>query len=275
MLGYLARGSNLAPALIATTQGVPSAAKAIIPAVLEGAEKVNVIAQPEIQTSASLAARLPNAGFLKTSASTSLSGSVQMRFAHTDVQVPDFSAYRHNSVKDPGQSSKKSEGDRKGFSYLMVAAGTVPAAYATKTVITEFVSTMSASADVLAMAKIEVNLADIPEGKNATFKWRNKPLFIRHRTDAEIDREAQVDVSSLRDQEHDLDRVQQPKWLILLGVCTHLGCVPIANAGDYGGYYCPCHGSHYDASGRIRKGPAPLNLEVPAYTFNGDTVVVG
>lgn len=198
-----------------------------------------------------------------------------MRYAHTDVKVPDFSAYRRDGVKDGAKSSQPSSASRKAFSYMMVAGGAVPAAYATKTLVSEFVSTMSASADVLALAKIEVNLADIPEGKNATFKWRNKPLFIRHRSQEEIDREASVDVASLRDQEHDLDRVKEPKWLILLGVCTHLGCVPIANAGDYGGYYCPCHGSHYDGSGRIRKGPAPLNLEVPEYSFVGDTVVVG
>lgn len=158
----------------------------------------------------------------------------------------------------------------------MVAAGAVPTVYAAKSIVTSFVSSMSATADVLAMAKIEVKLSDIPEGKNAVFKWRNKPLFIRHRTEEEIARECETDVSTLRDQQHDSERAEKPEWLIVLGVCTHLGCVPIANAGDYGGYYCPCHGSHYDASGRIRKGPAPLNLEVPAYTYlTEDIVVVG
>ena len=113
-------------------------------------------------------------------------------------------------------------------------------------------------------------------GKNMVFKWRGKPLFVRHRSDEEVDRERNVEVSSLRDPEHDVDRVQQDKWLVLIGVCTHLGCVPIANAGDFGGYYCPCHGSHYDGSGRIRKGPAPLNLEVPTHSFlDESTLVVG
>lgn len=126
---------------------------------------------------------------------------------------------------------------------------------------------MSASADVLALAKIEIKLTDIPEGKSMTFKWRGKPLFVRHRTGAEISAEESVNVSELRDPQHDNVRCQNPEWLVVLGVCTHLGCVPIANAGDFGGYYCPCHGSHYDASGRIRKGPAPLNLEVPTYSF--------
>ena len=95
-----------------------------------------------------------------------------------------------------------------------------------------------------------------------TFKWRGKPLFIRHRTAAEIEAEVSCDPATLRDPQSDSERVKDPEWLVILGVCTHLGCVPIANAGEFGGYYCPCHGSHYDASGRIRKGPAPLNLEV-------------
>merc|ERR1712107_285581 len=102
-----------------------------------------------------------------------------------------------------------------------------------------------------------MGLGDIPEGKNMTFKWRGKPLFIRHRTAQEIEAETSIDPATLRDPQHDNERVKDPEWLGILGVCTHLGCVPIANAGEFGGYYCPCHGSHYDASGRIRKGPAP------------------
>ena len=94
------------------------------------------------------------------------------------------------------------------------------------------------------------------------FKWRGKPLFVRRRTTDEIEDVRSVDTASLRDPEDDAARVIKDEWLVLIGVCTHLGCVPISNSGEYGGYYCPCHGSHYDASGRIRKGPAPLNLEV-------------
>lgn len=100
-------------------------------------------------------------------------------------------------------------------------------------------------------------------------------MFIIDRPPKEIATEAAVDITTLRDPEKDLDRVKDPQWLIVVGVCTHLGCVPIANAGEFGGYYCPCHGSHYDASGRIRKGPAPTNLEVPEYQFVENTVVVG
>lgn len=124
------------------------------------------------------------------------------------------------------------------------------------------------------MAKVEIKLSDIPEGKNVTVKWRSKPLFVRHRTQAEIEKEQSVDLTTLRDPQADDARTKKPEWLILLGICTHLGCVPLANAGDFNGYFCPCHGSHYDASGRIRKGPAPLNLEIPPYEFQGDDLLV-
>ncbi|XP_014383900.1 PREDICTED: cytochrome b-c1 complex subunit Rieske, mitochondrial [Myotis brandtii] len=208
------------------------------------------------------------------SPSVCLAAPASVRYSHTDVRVPDFSDYRRTEVQDSTKSSKESSEARKGFSYLVTATTTVATAYAAKNVVSQFVSSMSASADVLAMSKIEIKLSDIPEGKNMAFKWRGKPLFVRHRTQKEVDQEAAVDVSHLRDPQHDLERVKKPEWIILIGVCTHLGCVPIANAGDYGGYYCPCHGSHYDASGRIRKGPAPLNLEVPYYEFTSDDVVV-
>nr|CAD2184160.1 unnamed protein product [Meloidogyne enterolobii] len=112
--------------------------------------------------------------------------------------------------------------------------------------------------------------------RQKTFEWRGKPIFVKHRTEAEIKREQAVEVSQLRDPQKDEDRVQRPEWSILIGVCTHLGCIPISNMGEFGGYFCPCHGSHYDASGRIRKGPAPLNMAIPDYEFvNDNTIVVG
>lgn len=200
----------------------------------------------------------------------------QTRCFHSDIKIPDFDSYRRESVKDPNKSSAESEDERKLFSYLIVAGCATPLVCGAKNLVTDFIVTMSATKDVLALAKIEVKLGDIPEGKSMTIKWRGKPLFVRHRTPQEIEREQTVDVGSLRDPQHDSVRVKKPEWLILLGVCTHLGCVPIANAGEFGGYYCPCHGSHYDASGRIRKGPAPLNLEVPTYEFvDENTLVVG
>jgi len=190
------------------------------------------------------------------------------------MEVPDFSYYRRSSTKDSSAKSEEGTAGRLGYSYLMSGALGVTGAYAATSTVNKFISSLSASADVLAMAKIEINLADIPEGKAMTFKWRGKPLFIRHRTQQEIDTEAAVDVSTLRDPQTDSERAQKPDYLVVLGVCTHLGCVPIANAGDFGGYYCPCHGSHYDCSGRIRKGPAPLNLEVPYYEFPEENLLV-
>ncbi|XP_029634287.1 cytochrome b-c1 complex subunit Rieske, mitochondrial [Octopus sinensis] len=233
-----------------------------------------IVAEPVAAlTNYSLSKLIPNKPL---AASHGVTAKTQVRFAHTDIQVPDFSEYRRDSVKNCKKSSKESDISRKGFTYLIAAAGAVPAVYAAKTVVHEFVASMSASADVLALAKIEVKLSDIPEGKNVTFKWRGKPLFVRHRTEEEIATEAAVDMQSLRDPQHDSDRAEKPDWLVVIGVCTHLGCVPLANVGDFGGYYCPCHGSHYDASGRIRKGPAPLNLEVPPYIYKDEsTLVVG
>ncbi|XP_050311583.1 cytochrome b-c1 complex subunit Rieske, mitochondrial-like [Anthonomus grandis grandis] len=222
-------------------------------------------------TALSLSRALPNANF---SVSCGPAASTQIRWAHTDINVPNWDNYRRSSTKDPNARNADTEDTRKNFTYLIAGGLGASSAYAAKSVVTHFVSSMSASADVLALAKIEIKLSDIPEGKSVTFKWRGKPLFIRHRTPEEISAEQAVPVGSLRDPQHDNERVQNPEWLVVLGVCTHLGCVPIANSGDFGGYYCPCHGSHYDASGRIRKGPAPLNLEVPQYTFTSDDLLV-
>ena len=133
---------------------------------------------------------------------------------------------------------------------------------------------MSASADVLALASAEFDVSGVAPGKTITVKWRGKPVFIRHRTPAEITGEANVSLAELRDEETDDDRTLKPEWLVVLGICTHLGCVPLSGAGDFNGWFCPCHGSHYDISGRIRKGPAPLNLEVPPYKFTGDTKIL-
>lgn len=201
---------------------------------------------------------------------------VSRRFAHTDVPAPDFTAYRRDATKDPSSLNAESDMPRRAFTYMMVGGMGVVGAHAGKAFITDFLSTMSASADVLAVAQTEVDLSVIPPGKSMTLKWRGKPLFVRHRTPEEIEQVRAVDVSKLRHQQRDEDRVQDDRFLIALGVCTHLGCVPIHNAGDFGGFYCPCHGSHYDGSGRIRLGPAPLNLEIPPYTFsNPTTIVVG
>jgi ubiquinol-cytochrome c reductase iron-sulfur subunit len=142
------------------------------------------------------------------------------------------------------------------------------------------VSQMSASADVLALASIEVDVAAIQPGQSIKTSWRKQPVFIRNLTPAEIEAANKVDVGALRDPQTLADRTKPGKenWLITLGVCTHLGCVPLGAAagevkGEYGGYFCPCHGSHYDTAARIRKGPAPTNLVVPEFAFISDTVV--
>lgn len=212
----------------------------------------------------------------KVVATVSLTGLSSIRCAHSDVTVPDFSMYREQKAVDAiafRESEDKRKMDTKAFNYAVSAGLWMGGVYAAKSLVTMFVKSMSASADVLALASIEIPLSEIPEGKSLTFKWRGKPLFVRHRSPEEIETENGVNLAELRDPQHDSERIKNPSFLIVIGVCTHLGCVPIANAGDFGGYYCPCHGSHYDASGRIRKGPAPLNLEVPTYTFLTDDVV--
>jgi ubiquinol-cytochrome c reductase iron-sulfur subunit len=142
------------------------------------------------------------------------------------------------------------------------------------------INQMNPSADVLALASIEVNLASILPGQAIKSMWRKQPIFIRNLTPAEIDAAKKVDVSSLRDPQTLDERTKagHENWLITLGVCTHLGCVPLGAAqgevrGDFGGYFCPCHGSHYDTAARVRKGPAPKNLLVPDYSFSSDTLV--
>jgi len=202
--------------------------------------------------------------------------ATQVRLVHTDFKVPDYTDYRRNSVKDPNTSNRNTYENRNAFTYMVLGAAATSTMFCAKSVIHKFVLSMAPSADVLALASIEVNLNEIPEGKNATIKWRGKPLFVRHRTAAEIQAEQSTTLAELRDPEDDSVRVQKPEWLVIVGVCTHLGCVPISNAGDWGGYYCPCHGSHYDAAGRIRKGPAPTNMEVPPYKFlDENTLIVG
>ncbi|CAH1793366.1 unnamed protein product [Owenia fusiformis] len=271
MLRSVGRVSSSFPALTATVNAVPSGVSPVIAPVLVKSSDVVLQPSQEILTNQALARSVPK-GCL--SVSTGLGRSTQVRFAHSDISVPDFSEYRRPSVKNTGAKSEATQVSRKSFTYLTMIGSGLGLAYGGKSVVQEFIGSLSASADVLALAKIEINMEDVPEGKSAVFKWRGKPLFVRHRPSDEIEEVRAVDIAQLRDPERDEDRVKDDKWLILLGVCTHLGCVPIANAGEYGGYYCPCHGSHYDASGRIRKGPAPLNLEVPEHSFPGNGVLV-
>ena len=154
---------------------------------------------------------------------------------------------------------------------LYIATGAA-AAVGAASVVWPFISQMSPDASTIAAgAPLEVDLGAIPEGASVTVKWRGKPIFVRHRTKKEIEEANKVQVASLPDPQADSARVKKPEWLVVIGVCTHLGCIPLGNQGDYEGWFCPCHGSHYDTSGRIRKGPAPKNLEVPNYAFTSDT----
>ena len=158
---------------------------------------------------------------------------------------------------------------RRDFLYIATGAfGAVGTALA----IWPLIDAMSPSAEVRALSSIEVDLSGIELGQRVTVKWRGKPVFIDRRTPEQIALAEGVDIDDLPDPEPDSARVQNPEWLIVIGVCTHLGCVPKGQSmtqprGDWGGWFCPCHGSHYDTSGRIRKGPAPLNLVVPVYEF--------
>ena len=141
-----------------------------------------------------------------------------------------------------------------------------------------FIDVMNPAADTLALSTTEVDLEPIEEGMSVTVVWRGKPVFIRYRTAAEIKQAGAVPMDDLIDPEADKDRVQKPQWLIMVGICTHLGCIPLGQKpndpkGEFGGWFCPCHGSHYDTAGRIRKGPAPKNLVVPAYQFLTDTTI--
>ena len=138
-----------------------------------------------------------------------------------------------------------------------------------------FVDSMNPSSDVQALASIEVDISNIKEGEEKKIMWRGKPIFIKHRTAEEISSAQNVNLSELKDPEEDSKRIKlgKEKWLITIGICTHLGCVPIGGQGDYKGWFCPCHGSQYDTSGRIRKGPAPKNLEVPPYEFISENLI--
>jgi ubiquinol-cytochrome c reductase iron-sulfur subunit len=145
---------------------------------------------------------------------------------------------------------------------------------------------MNASADVKAMSSIFVDVSGVELGTQLTVKWRGKPVFIRRRTQADIDLARSVPLADLRDPSaenankpgadaEDKNRTldEAGEWLVMMGVCTHLGCVPLGDAGDFGGWFCPCHGSHYDSAGRIRKGPAPRNLDIPVAAFTDDTTI--
>ena len=168
---------------------------------------------------------------------------------------------------------KSGKKDRRSF--LFTASYTVGAIGLGATV-WPFIDQMNPDSSVKALASTEVDISQIEPGKSVTVLWRGKPVFIKRRTPDEISEAKKVNLEELKHPEKDEDRVKKEEWLVMLGICTHLGCVPLSDKGEYNGWFCPCHGSHYDTSGRIRKGPAPTNMEVPKYEFvNSNTIKIG
>tara|TARA_B100000965_G_scaffold258556_1_gene217938 strand:- start:299 stop:817 length:519 start_codon:yes stop_codon:yes gene_type:complete len=169
--------------------------------------------------------------------------------------------------------SDKKKPNRRDF---ILTATTAAGAVGVGAAIWPLVDQMNPDASVKALASTEVDISSVEPGQSITVLWRGKPVFIKRRTDEEIKSARAVNLKDLKHPEKDEDRAKNPEWLVMLGVCTHLGCVPLGDKGEYGGWFCPCHGSHYDTAGRIRKGPAPTNMEIPKYEFvDNNTIKIG
>ena len=166
--------------------------------------------------------------------------------------------------------SKKIQSERRDF--LFTVTYTIGAVGIGAT-IWPLIDQMNPDSSAKALATTEVDVSSVELGKTITVLWRGKPIFNRRRTKEEIEEASTVDLKDLKDPEKDEDRAKNPEWLVMVGVCTHLGCVPLGEKGEYNGWFCPCHGSHYDTSGRIRKGPAPNNLEIPKYEFVDNNII--
>tara|TARA_Y100000996_G_scaffold307026_1_gene243843 strand:- start:1459 stop:2112 length:654 start_codon:yes stop_codon:yes gene_type:complete len=185
---------------------------------------------------------------------------------------------KNKDIEDNQELKPSEKANRRDFLYISsITVGGLGAA----SFIWPFLKSMNPAQDTLALGSTEVDISNIEVGQSVTVKWRGKPVFIRRRTISEIQEAREVNIESLRDPAQDSERVKQDEWLVLVGVCTHLGCVPLGQKmadtkGEYNGWFCPCHGSHYDTAGRIRKGPAPTNLPVPPYSFiNDNTIKIG
>ena len=169
--------------------------------------------------------------------------------------------------------SDKKKPNRRDF---IITATTAAGAVGVGAAVWPLVDQMNPDAAVKALASTEVDVSNVKPGQSITVLWRGKPVFIKRRTPDEISDAKKVNLEDLKHPEKDEDRVKKEEWLVMLGICTHLGCVPLSNKGEYNGWFCPCHGSHYDTSGRIRKGPAPTNMEVPKYEFvDSNTIKIG
>jgi ubiquinol-cytochrome c reductase iron-sulfur subunit len=177
----------------------------------------------------------------------------------------------------PAGGGHPADGTKRDLLELVAGAG---AAMLAGGMAIALIGSMNPAADVLAVSAVEIDLTPIAVGSGITVMWQGKPIFIRHRTPKEITDAKDVNLGDLRDPQTDQSRVKagHDQWIILIGICTHLGCIPLGNKptdmrGEWGGWFCPCHGSQYDTSGRIRKGPAPLDLFVPPYAFESDTKI--
>ena len=169
------------------------------------------------------------------------------------------------------ENNEGGEATRRDFIHIAAGAAAVGAG---AMVVWPLINSMNPAADTLALSTIEFDLTKVQEGQQVVIKWQGKPVFVRYRTPAELQRvQAEGAVGSPAQTDAERTKSGHSQYLVVIGSCTHLGCVPTFGAGDFGGWFCPCHGSHYDTSGRIRKGPAPLNLVVPTYDFVSDTRV--
>ena len=179
-------------------------------------------------------------------------------------------------MADTASAAHAGQGEtRRDFLYLLAGG---MGAIGTAAAVWPLIDSMNPAADVLALASTEVDLSPIEVGQRITVTWRGNPVFIDHRTEAQIEEARAVAVEDLPDPQTDEERAPRAEWLVAIGVCTHLGCIPLGqkageSRGQFNGWFCPCHGSHYDTSGRIRKGPAPTNLPVPPYEFLDDTTI--
>jgi ubiquinol-cytochrome c reductase iron-sulfur subunit len=180
----------------------------------------------------------------------------------------------NKSTKD-NKVNKEAQPDDESRRDFMVLAASATAGVGAACAAVPFIGSMEPADDVLALASTEVDISGMEPGDQKSVMWQGKPVFVKRRTQEEIDEAKQTDLSELPDPQKDSERVKEGKeeWLVVIGVCTHLGCIPTNNTGDYQAWFCPCHGSHYDSSGRIRRGPAPSNLPVPPYEFVSDTLI--
>jgi len=207
-------------------------------------------------------------------ASAPAQSSVPTVTTSSGATIPVDKYFDDESLVAHQERVRHSDPANRTFNYTMIGGARFLGASAGRLLVVKVLASLNPSADVMALASLEVDIGNLAEGNCMIVKWRGKPVFVRSRTEDEIEQATSVGMGELRDPESDEDRAQKPGTLVVIGVCTHLGCVPINGAGDFGGWFCPCHGSHYDTSGRIRKGPAPLNLEVPPYSFVDDTKIL-